>query len=416
MTVLFDNDERGGRPKADKPKLQRPPMHPRVRRQLLGAIGLLTVLAVIGGVILAYQQVFTPGLSATVLSPRAGLLMEKGADVTLQGVTVGRVTSITPVGDSQARIGISIEPGQTTYIPSNVQAEIDSPTVFGPKFLNLVPPSQPATQSIQSGQVIEQAHVATEIDTVFSNLVTVLNTVHPAKVDATLGAISTALNGRGAKLGNFIGQMNSYLREFNPSLPAMGNDLAIAPQVANAYAAATPDLMRTLDNVRVTSGTLTSQQAQFDAFLVNLSGFAGNAQSFLANNETGLTRTLATLLPTSRLLDYYSPEIPCLSASAEQINKLTITNNMVLNSAIVPGEKQYANPTDLPTVNAASGPSCYGGPLTKASAANWGHIGFNDGTQNFFSGNQGLTPNLSLAQQLFGSNAPAASAAAKKGH
>jgi phospholipid/cholesterol/gamma-HCH transport system substrate-binding protein len=393
-------------------------MRPRQRRQLLGAIGMLLVLAIIGMVILAYDQVFSPGVSATVLSPRAGLLMDSGADVTLDGVTVGRVTSITPVGDSQARLGISLDPSQVGYIPANVQAQIDAPSVFGPKFLNLVPPAQPDVQHVQAGQVIEPAAVSTEIDTVFANLVGVLNSVHPAKLAATLGAISTALNGRGAQLGNFIGQLDAYLHEFNPSLPALGNDLATVPTVANAYAAATPNLLKTLDNLRVTSGTLVGQQAKFDAFLVNLTGFAGNSQSFLADNEHGLTRTLATLLPTQKLLAYYSPEFPCLSASAEEINKISITDNIVLNTAIVPGSSPYSNPGNLPVVRATNGPSCYGGPLTAAQAAKWGRVDFNDGTGNYFSKNEGLSlGNLSLAQQLFGpSAASAATKASKKGH
>jgi phospholipid/cholesterol/gamma-HCH transport system substrate-binding protein len=393
-------------------------MGERRHRQLLGAIGLLVVAAIIGMVILTYDQVFSPGVSATVLSPRAGLLMNTGADVTLDGVTVGRVTSITPVGDYQARLGISLDPGQVGYIPANVQAQIDAPSVFGPKFLNLVPPARPAAQHVQAGQVIEPAAVSTEIDTVFASLVSVLNSVHPAKLAATLGAISTALNGRGAQLGNFIAQLDDYLHEFNPSLPALGQDLSLAPTVANAYAAAAPDLIKTLDNLRVTSGTLVGQQAQFDAFLVDLTGFAGNARGFLADNESSLTRTLATLLPTQNLLAYYSPEFPCLFASAEQINEISITDSIVLNTATVPGSSPYHNPSNLPEVRAASGPGCYGGPLTKAAAAKWGRMDFNDGTANFFSRNESLAlGNPPLAVQLFGpSAASAATAAARKGH
>jgi phospholipid/cholesterol/gamma-HCH transport system substrate-binding protein len=414
MTVMSERGKRGPLPETARPR--RRPMRPRQRRQLLGAIGLLVVAAIIATVIAAYEQVFSPGVSATVLAPRAGLLMENGADVTLDGVTVGRVTSIAPVGDSEARIGISLDPSQTTYIPSNIQAQIDAPSVFGPKFVNLVPPAHADAMRVQAGQVIEQAQVSTEVDTVFASLVGVLNSVHPAKLSATLGALSTALNGRGAQLGNFIGQLDDYLKKFNPTLPQLGTDLSLAPTVANAYAGAAPDLIKTLDNLRVTSGTLVGQQAQFDAFLVDVTGFAGNTQSFLSSNEASLTKTLSTLLPTENLLAYYSPEYSCLFAGAEQINKISITDNIVLNTALVPGSNTYQNPSNLPEVNATGAPSCYGGPLTKATAANWGRVNFNDGTQNFFSTNEGLSlGNLPLAQQLFGSAASSATAAAKKG-
>ena len=401
------------------PPRRRRQMPPRLRRQLLGASGLAMVVVIIAGVIMLYNQVFSPSVSATVLAPRAGLLMDNGADVTLNGVTVGQVTSISPVGDNGARLGIRIDPRQVSYIPANVQAAINAPTVFGPKYLSLSDPAHPVAQRLQNGAVIEPAQVSTEIDTVFSNLVSVLNTVHPAKLSATLGAISTALNGRGAKLGNFIVQLNSYLHQFNPSLPAIGRDFALAPSVANAYASAAPDLISTLDNLRVTSGTLVSQQAQFDAFLVDLTGFAGQAQTFLSSNETSLTRTLATLLPTTQLLDYYSPEISCTFANVEQINTMSHSDKILLNTAIVPGNNQYKNPANLPVVAAKNGPNCYGAPMTKASAAHWGRVNFNDGTNGSGAGGSGLTlGNPPLAVQLFGpSNASAASAAAaKKGH
>jgi phospholipid/cholesterol/gamma-HCH transport system substrate-binding protein len=419
MTVLFETGKSGELPG----RARRRPMSPRRRRQALGAVGLLVIAAIIAGAILAYEQVFTPGVPATVLSPRAGLLMENGADVTLDGITVGRVTSITPVGDTGARLGISIFPSQVAYIPANVQAQIDAPSVFGPKFLNLVPPRQPDAARMRADEVIEPAQVATEIDTVFSSLVSVLNSVHPAQVSATLGALSTALNGRGARLGDFIGQLNSYLRDFNPSLPALGNDLSLAPTVASTYSAAAPDLIKTFDNLRVTSGTLVDQQAQFDAFLVNMTGFAGNAQSFLASNENGITRTLATLLPTDDLLAGYSPEIPCLAASANQINTISVTNDLILNTSVVPGANPYSNPGNLPVVGASSPASCYGGPLTRAETENWPHVNFNDGTQNYFSKNEAVVPGsgVSLAQTLFGpaasrATSAASSATAKKGH
>ena len=410
MTVIFDLDKRGEQPPEEIPGPRRSRLSPRRKRQMLGAISLVVFAAIVAVVIMAYNQVFSPGVPATVVSAEAGLLMQTGADVTLDGVTIGRVTSITPVG-GQARIGISIDPGQVSYIPANVQAQILMPTVFGPKYLNLVLPTHPVAERMQAGQVIEPTATATEIDTVFANLVSVLDSVDPAKLSATLGAISTALQGRGQEIGTFIVQLNSYLKEFNPSLPAVGTDLSTIPSVANTYTAAAPDLIKTLDNLRVTSGTIVSQQAQFDALLVDLSGFSTNAQNFLSSNEQGLVGTLATLLPTDNLVSYYSPEFPCLFASINQINKISITDNINLNTAIIPGSNPYTYPSSLPVVEASGAPSCYGGPLSPATAATWPRLSFDDGTTNV-SGDS-LTPGK-LAIDLFGSSgANTASSAAK---
>jgi phospholipid/cholesterol/gamma-HCH transport system substrate-binding protein len=373
----------------------------RTRRQLLGAAGMLVTAALAAGVIMAYQQVFTPAVPATVIASRAGLLMYTGADVTLHGVTVGRVTSIAPAG-GQARLGIALDPSQVAHIPANVHASITEPTVFGPKYLELVVPAHPSAQRVHAGQIIEPAVVTTEVNTVFAGLVPLLDSIHPAKLSATLGAISTALQGRGSQLGTFIAELNSYLREFNPSLPALSADLATVPTVARTYASAAPALIATLGNLRVTSGTLARQQAQFDAFLLDLTGLAGNAQQFLAGNEHALTATLATLAPATALLAEYSPEFPCLFASASQIESRA-KPHIILHSTLLPGQRGYQYPRDLPQVHAASGPSCYGGPLTPAEAAHYPRVVFRDGTAGFFGHSDSLSVgNPPLSVLLFG--------------
>lgn len=377
----------------------------RARRKLLGAIGLLAVAAIVALVVAAYDQAFTPAVPATVIADRSGLLMYPGADVTLHGVTVGRVTSIVPAG-GQAKLGIALDPGQVRRIPANVQASITEPSVFGPKYIDLVAPAHPSAQPVQAGQVIEPTAVATEVNTVFANLVSLLDSVHPAKLSATLGAISTGLQGRGKELGSFIAELNSYLRQFNPNLPALSADLAASPQVLRTYATAAPGLISTLGNLAVTSGTLTSQQAQFDAFLLDLTGFAGNTRTFLAGNETGLAGTLATLAPVTGLAAEYSPEFTCLFASVAQQLRLSTNSKIVLHTTILPGQQGYQYPRDLPEVRAASGPSCYGGPITQAEAAHYPLIQFNDGTSSTSSRSDSLSPGSPpLAVQLFGPSA-----------
>ena len=413
-----------------------PRLSGRRRRQLLGLAGLGTVAVIIAGVIAAYDQVFAPGVPATVIANEAGLLMKPGASVTLYGADVGHVTSVTSDG-SDARLGISIDPGEIANIPADVQASIQAPTLFGPKYLSLVVPHQPPAQSVtqpatqstaqstalsatprlRAGQVIEPTAEPTEIGTVFESLVQVLSSVDPSKLSATLGAMSTALSGNGGQIGSFVSQLDSYLREFNPSLPAVTSDLTQAPSVLRTYATAAPDLVATLGNLRPASRTLVSEQAQFDAFLLDLTGFSERTSGFLRENGGALAGTLRTLAPVTGMLAYYSPEIPCLLASANEENGLGDPSLRIrMSAAIVPGKRPYTYPANLPSVSASGPPSCYGGPLTRQQAATWNLVTFNDGTgSNFFSGGASgdnlTTGSPPLAVQLFG---PSAASAAGK--
>jgi phospholipid/cholesterol/gamma-HCH transport system substrate-binding protein len=47
--------------------------------------------------------------------------------------------------------------------------------VFGAKFVDLVYPNDPSTQRLAEGQVLKSRNVSTEVNTVFQNVVAVLN-------------------------------------------------------------------------------------------------------------------------------------------------------------------------------------------------------------------------------------------------
>ena len=133
----------------------------------------------------------------TVVSERAGLVMYPEAKVKLHGAQIGHVSSIEPLSGGRAALHLAIDPDAMNLIPANVSADIASSTVFGSKFVELVPPKNPSAESAKAGQVVEGDHVTVELNTVFEQLVSVLSKVDPAKLNETVGAITKALNGRG---------------------------------------------------------------------------------------------------------------------------------------------------------------------------------------------------------------------------
>ena len=136
--------------------------------------GLATVVAIAAILVLAvslFRDSFTPSEPVTVISDRAGLVMNPDAKVKMRGVQVGHVESIESKPDGTAAIHLSMDPSQLHLIPSNVNVDIESSTVFGAKFVNLVPPADPSSQKLRPGQVIQSQHVMVEINTVFQQLV-----------------------------------------------------------------------------------------------------------------------------------------------------------------------------------------------------------------------------------------------------
>ena len=117
-----------------------------------------------------------------------------------------------------------------------------------------------------------------EINTVFQQLVTVLDKIDPAKLNETLGAIATAFNGRGEKFGQTLVDFNALLAKIEPSLPNLSHDIEASVPAFTAYADAAPDLVSTIANTTTISNSIVDQQQNLDEFLVSAIGLADTRQ------------------------------------------------------------------------------------------------------------------------------------------
>src|SRR5581483_6022598 len=74
----------------------------------------------------------------TMLSSRAGLVMDPGSKVTYNGVQIGRVANIDekqdPDGKPEAKFTLDIDSKYLRLIPANVDARIVATTVSGEKY------------------------------------------------------------------------------------------------------------------------------------------------------------------------------------------------------------------------------------------------------------------------------------------
>ncbi|WP_156669516.1 MlaD family protein, partial [Mycobacterium sp. E3339] len=110
----------------------------RVRRSRIDPIWWAPTLFILVAAIIAltagaFSGKFQESIPLTLVSDRAGLVMEQGAKVKLRGVQVGQVASIgTDV--KAAQLQLKMQPGPFKYLPSNLEAEIKSTTAFGSKY------------------------------------------------------------------------------------------------------------------------------------------------------------------------------------------------------------------------------------------------------------------------------------------
>jgi len=333
-------------------------------RPLAGLATVAVVAAIFALAVALFQGSFTPTVPVTVISQRAGLVMNPDAKVKMRGVEVGKVASIESLPNGQAALHLAMYPSELHFIPANVLVDITSSTVFGAKFVQLVAPAEPSAQRLHAGQTLEGQHVMVEINSVFQQLTSVLSKIEPAKLNETLGALAKAFNGRGAKIGQSLSDLDSLLAKLDPSLPAFSHDIAVSPEVFNAYADAAPNLVETADNATRISQTIVDEQHNLDALLVSAIGLADIGNDVAGTNRKPLTNVLRLLVPTTDLTNEYNKALTCgFGGLAQFTHQPPLAQPGIwLSASLVWGAERYRYPTHLPKVAATGGPQCVGLP------------------------------------------------------
>jgi phospholipid/cholesterol/gamma-HCH transport system substrate-binding protein len=345
----------------------------KVRRRLVGVV-FLVILGFLGWLSLAlYNKQFTPVTMVTLYTDSTGNEMHVHADVMVRGVPVGEVRQITADGDG-ARLELAIQPDQARKLPANVFAEMLPTTLFGQRYVDLIMPASPATQTLASVRVIRQdrSQDAIELEKVLANLLPMLTAVQPQKLAVTLTAISQALQGRGPELGQTLDQINSLLRQINPQLPTIDTDINELVQVTKTYNQAAPSIVGALNDFSVTSRTIASEASSLLTLYATVTGAARSLNTFLDQNKGNIIMLSADSTSTLRILDRYSAEFPCVLqdlASFEPnmdkvLGKGTSQPGLHVNVDVVPSLGKYVAGQDTPKYGDNIGPHCYPIPFS----------------------------------------------------
>lgn len=332
----------------------------RVRRAMTGLATVGVAAATVALAVGLFRGSFTSTVPVTVLSSRAGLVMNADAKVKLHGAQVGSVKSIESLPDGRAALHLAMDPTYMEVIPANVRIDIASSTVFGSKYVDLIPPAEPSEGALQPGQVLHADHVTVEINTVFERLSQVLAKIEPTKLNETLGALSTALDGRGDRIGQMMADLDDFLARVDPSLTAMEREFTVAPRVTEAYADAAPGLISTADAATRMSDLTVSEQHHLDALLISVIGLADTGNDVVGTNRQAITDTMALLGPTTDLTNQYHEALTCGLGGAVQLAKApgTPVPGGLLLQTVVLGVERYRYPQNLPKVAATGGPQC----------------------------------------------------------
>ena len=290
-----------------------------IRHALVGLLALSLAVCGVGVTFAIYRKAFDPGTRIVVVVDQAEDQLEVQADVKLRGVRVGEVRSMRRSADGTVRLVVALDSNEAPEVPADVRARILPKTLFGERFIDLVPASMNDTAPISAGAVVRQdtSGRTVSLQQVFDDLYPVLKSVNPADLNMALSAVATAVRGRGEQIGRTIDGLAAYEARIQTVLPDLGPDLALLADVTARYGDAAPALLSATRNLTVTSATIADKQQVLRTVLQDTYGLSARLRVLVAQNEDRMVRLAHTARPTLSLLARYSPEFGCVFNGAK---------------------------------------------------------------------------------------------------
>ena len=241
------------------------------------------------------------------------------------------------------------------YVPSNVDAAIVPKTLFGEKYVDLLPPRDADEARLADGDVITQSRTAVELGDVYAELVPLLRSIDPAQLSTVLTTLARTLDGKGDQLGRTIVATDEFLGRLNPSLDVLQADLRRLTETLRIYDEAAPDLLETLANSSaISTELLVPAEQRLRGLLDTLVTTSDTTDEVLNENGDDLIRLTGRARPLLALLDEYSSVLPCSLKGLHTLDKLgnQITGARgpftLLNVDVLVQGDPYVYPRDLP--------------------------------------------------------------------
>ncbi|GAA1593142.1 hypothetical protein GCM10009678_89210 [Actinomadura kijaniata] len=233
-----------------------------------------------------------------------------GADVRILGISVGRVTSVTPVGGS---VKVELKYDAKYKVPADAQAVIVNQTLVADRYIQLTP-------AYKGGAVMPDRAT-----------LTINRTAVPVEVDeigSSLNDLNKALGPDGANAPGADGQgsLSRLLSVGAQTLDGQGEDIRRTihdtSRMLSTLSADREDVAETIENLRIITGAMKENDAQIRQFTGHLNQVSGQ----LAGEREELSAALNTLGPTLRNVQrFIKGNRDELSTNVRQLAQITGT-------------------------------------------------------------------------------------------
>ncbi len=287
-------------------------------RRALGVL-LLFVLAFFIWLTWAFfSKTFVNYDNVTLTGVKAGLSLPENADIKLRGMIVGEVREVKADG-GDITMTLGMKPELIDEVPADVSAQIVPKTLFGEKYVSLIPSDSPTGEKLKAGDTIRGAIVPIELEKLLNDFLPLLTAVEPEALATTLAAFAGTLEGRGEEFGNTLVTINNYLEKFNPENQQAIDDLIQFGVVADSYARDTPTFGRLLRNSAFNARTVVAKRTQLAAFFDESRLFADVMTTLFRASGNDMIALAAQSVAPLGVAQKFSSTFPCFFKAYDRL-------------------------------------------------------------------------------------------------
>ncbi|HEX4215953.1 MAG TPA: MlaD family protein [Candidatus Dormibacteraeota bacterium] len=310
----------------------------------------LVVYAILGVMVLGYlldqmggQFLFQPTYRVTAMFSDGSQLMS-GDDVTIDGLTVGRVDSVGPVqGGAEAVLAL-----HQRYAPlyRNARAMIDTKNILGESYVELSRGTADAGPLAQGG-VIPRSRTLTPVE--LDQVLDVLDQNTRTQLDSLLDNLGESVDGNGGNLNSEAASLQSVATSLQTVAQAVVNQQAdfsslitSLTKVLETLAAFHSQLRALIGNWDTLMQTLAEREQDLDGLIINENQVMTVVDGALAENAPGLHQAIQTAPQLINGANVYTKNSDTIFGQVSQ-NQADIANLFYELASVMSGTDSSGN-------------------------------------------------------------------------
>lgn len=274
----------------------------------LRGLAVATALVVGSGVLIAAgNDTLAPSPEVTAVLPASAGPVRENSAVQYHGVEVGRLAAVDgSIDGSELRLRMDEEfLGQ---LPTNVRVRVLPRTLFGDQYIDLAVPRGAAPRgTLEAGTTLkpDTSRRTVQLYSAYARLYDVITALHPAELQVAMGTLADMLRGRGERLGGMIDDTDTFLEESSPLLATLEEDLDTVARLSSDAEAATPDLLKTVDNATSLADTVSEERKAIGALLGSGISLTGTGKRVVSEHAQQVITLTESTRPISDVLSRY---------------------------------------------------------------------------------------------------------------